>query len=408
METPELKPAKAETKRLDEELEQKVEERTRELATANEALRSESAERKLAVEAVTRAEGRIRLVIDTIPTMAWSLRPNGMLDFVNQRWLDYTGLSFEEAIEKPNGIVYPEDIPRVMERWLNDKAAGTSSEDEMRLRGADGEYRWFLVRTVPLLDEQGNIVKWYGTSTDIEDRKRAAKELEEANHQLRFLSRRLFQIQEEERRHLARELHDEIGQTLTAAKINLKIIAPNVPAAAAGRLEDSMALLDGLLGQVRQLSLDLHSPVLDELGLVPALRLLVDHQAQRAGLRATFTTNAEALLVEPAVQTACFRVAQEAITNAIRHSGAKSVAIDLRREPDRLRLSVRDDGAGFDPVAVHLQPALYSSFGLVSMKERALLVRGDLEVRSEFARGTEIRAWFPLVFQEPGFPPDAT
>jgi signal transduction histidine kinase len=113
-------------------------------------------------------------------------------------------------------------------------------------------------------------------------------------------------------------------------------------------------------------------------------------------------------LVEPVVQTACFRVAQEAITNVIRHSGAKSVAIDLRREPDLLRLSVRDDGAGFDPAAVNLEPAHYSSFGLVSMKERALLVRGGLEVRSELGRGTEIRAWFPLVFQESGVPPEAT
>jgi PAS domain S-box-containing protein len=399
---PKLKPGKIGKKRLNNELEQKVEERTRELAATNEALRSESAERKLAVETVTRAEGRIRLVIDTIPAMAWSLRPDGMVDFVNQRWRDYTGLSFGEAIEQPNGIVHPEDIPRVMERWLKDMTAKSSSEDEMRLRSADGEYRWFLVRTMPLLDGQGKIVKWYGTGTDIEDRKRAGKELEEANEQLRFLSRRLFQIQEEERRHLARELHDEIGQTLTAAKINLKIIAPNVPAAAAGRLEDSMELLDGLLGQVRRLSLDLHSPVLDELGLVPALRLLVDHQAQRAGLRGIFTTNVEALVVEPAIQTACFRVAQEAITNVIRHSGAKTVSIDLRLGPDRLRLSVRDDGGGFDPASIDLESAQCSSFGLVSMKERALLVRGGLEVCSELARGTEIRAWFPLVFQESG------
>src|SRR6266480_6356471 len=119
------------------------------------------------------AEDRIRLVIDTIPTMAWSLRPDGVLDFINQRWLDYAGLSFEEAIEDPMRIVHPDDHSRVMEKWLKEMAAGESYEDEIRLRRADGEYRWFLIRTVPLLDEQGNIVKWYGTSTDIEDRKRA-------------------------------------------------------------------------------------------------------------------------------------------------------------------------------------------------------------------------------------------
>src|SRR2546421_1652128 len=91
-------------------------------------------------------EDFLRLVIDRIPTMVWSLTPEGVLDFVNQRWLDYTGISFEEAIQEPNGIVHPEDLSRVMGKWLKDMAAGESSEDEMRLRRAGGEYRWFLIR----------------------------------------------------------------------------------------------------------------------------------------------------------------------------------------------------------------------------------------------------------------------
>src|SRR5258708_5672637 len=119
----------------------------------------------------------LRLVIDTIPTMAWTVRSDGVVDFVNQRWLDYTGLTFEEEIEEPTRAMHPEDLQRVMEKWLAHIAAGESFEDEMRLRQADGEYRWFLVRTVPLRDELGNIVKWYGTSIDIEDRKRAEDDL---------------------------------------------------------------------------------------------------------------------------------------------------------------------------------------------------------------------------------------
>src|SRR3984893_8265594 len=177
LEIPRLKEANAKIKRLNEELEQKVEERTRELAATNEALRSEIAERKLAEEAVKQAEDRIRLVIDTIPTMAWSLRPDGVLDFLNQRWLDYTGLSLEEAIEEPTCTVHSEDLPRAMEKWLEVKATSEVYEDEMRLRRADGEYRWFLVRIAPLLDEQGRIVKRYGVATDIEHRKQAEKAL---------------------------------------------------------------------------------------------------------------------------------------------------------------------------------------------------------------------------------------
>jgi PAS domain S-box-containing protein len=124
-----------------------------------------------------RAEDRLRLVIDTIPTMAWTVRPDGSVDFLNQRWLDYTGLSLEEGIEDPMRPIHPEDLPGMTERWRANMAAGKPFQDEIRLRRADGEYRWFMIRTAPVRDEQGNIVKWYGTNTDIEDRKRGEDRL---------------------------------------------------------------------------------------------------------------------------------------------------------------------------------------------------------------------------------------
>jgi PAS domain S-box-containing protein len=141
-------------------------------------------ERIEAEEAVRRSEEHLRLVIDTIPTMAWSLRPDGVVDFLNQPWMDYAGLSLEEYVKDPTGPIHPEDIPRVIEKWLAQKAVGEGYEDEMRLRRADGEYRWFLVRTAPLRDEQGNLVKWYGVSIDIEDRKRAEEALKESQRRL--------------------------------------------------------------------------------------------------------------------------------------------------------------------------------------------------------------------------------
>jgi PAS domain S-box-containing protein len=125
-------------------------------------------------------EAHLRLIIDTIPAMAWSVLPGVGVDFVNQRWLDYTGLSSAEALEEPTRTIHPQDLARVMEQWSADMAAGNPCEYEIRLRRADGEYRWFLVRTVPLRDERGNIVKWYGTSTDIEDRKRAEDALRDS------------------------------------------------------------------------------------------------------------------------------------------------------------------------------------------------------------------------------------
>ena len=142
-------------------------------------------ERKAAEDALRRSGDHLRRVIDTIPTMAWTVRPDGTVDFLNQRWMDYTGLSLEHYIEEPTGPIHPEDVPRVIERWLVEMAVGEPYEEEMRLRRADGKYHWFLVRTAPLRDEQGHLVKWYGVSIDIEDRKRAEEALREAEQKYR-------------------------------------------------------------------------------------------------------------------------------------------------------------------------------------------------------------------------------
>src|SRR5437899_2827420 len=164
---------------------------------AIEAKGKEQASMRMAeeIQALSRQkEDHLRLVIDTIPTMAWSVRPDGVVDFLNKRWVDYSGLTLERYVQDPTGPIHPEDIPRVLKKWRAAMAAGESSEDEMRLRRADGEYRWFLVRTVPLRDEQGKIVKWYGTSADIEDRKRAEDALRESEEKFRQLSENIREV----------------------------------------------------------------------------------------------------------------------------------------------------------------------------------------------------------------------
>jgi PAS domain S-box-containing protein len=356
-------------------------------------------ERKQAEDRLRRSEQKFKALFDLAPVGISVLDRQHNVIEANPALEQMTRMRREELLNgthrdrrilNADGTpMLPHEIPseRAMaeNRPINDVEAGFVTEN--------GEIIWSQVSAAPLDLPDGSAVV---ITQDITERKRAAEALEVANRQLRILSRQLFHIQEEERRHLARELHDEIGQTLTAAKINLKIIAPDVPAKITGRLDDSIQLLDQLLRQVRQLSLDLRPPLLDELGLVPTLRWLVDQQAQRAGLRVTFTANVNGLELDPDVQTTCFRIAQEAITNVIRHSGAKNVAVVLRHEAERLTLNVRDDGAGFDPAVIQQRTAQHSTLGLVSMKERALLVRGGFEIHSAPGQGAEIRAWFPL------------
>jgi signal transduction histidine kinase len=222
--------------------------------------------------------------------------------------------------------------------------------------------------------------------------------LKQATEQLQTLSRRLLELQETERRHIARELHDEIGQALTALKINLQAVQRLSDAASlAPRLLDSISIVDRTLRQVRNLSLDLRPSMLDDLGLCAALRWYTDQQAQRAGLRIKFVAAELDARLEPALKTACFRVAQEALTNIVRHAQASTVEVHLAVENDALHLAVRDDGVGFDPAALRKHSARASSLGLMGMEERASLMGGRIEVKSTPRYGTELHAWFPLV-----------
>src|ERR1700738_2669828 len=130
----------------------------------------------------------IRLVVDTIPTLAWSADPDGSADFFNQRWLDYTGLSAEQALGSGwEAAIHPDDLPRILETFRQALNSVKPYEVEGRFRRFDGEFRWFLFRASPLCDESGKVVKWYGANTDIEDRKRAEDALRSHEENLRLL-----------------------------------------------------------------------------------------------------------------------------------------------------------------------------------------------------------------------------
>ena len=165
-------------KRIADELDRRVAERTAELARSNQELAKEITERKLAEEALRTSEIKLRQVIDTIPTLAWCNLPEGPNEFLSKPWHDYTGLSPEESHGWGWQLAFhPEDLPPLMKRWQELLISGEGDEMEARLRRHDGVYRWFLIRVQPLRDEMGKIVRWYGTSTDIEDRKVAEEQL---------------------------------------------------------------------------------------------------------------------------------------------------------------------------------------------------------------------------------------
>jgi PAS domain S-box-containing protein len=219
------------------------------------------------------------------------------------------------------------------------------------------------------------------------DELRAARERAEA------LARQVIRAGEDERRRIARELHDEIGQALTALKINIQTVAGvNDPSL---RLEDSLAIVDQALRQVRGMALDLRPSLLDDLGMVAALEWYIRRHAERTGLAGRFVADPEDIRAHPEIETTCFRIAQEALTNVARHARASRFSVELLQHSGGLQLVVRDDGIGFDPEPTFRAASRGASMGLAGMRERAELVGGRIAFVSGPGQGTEVQVEFP-------------
>src|SRR5262249_11548430 len=223
------------------------------------------------------------------------------------------------------------------------------------------------------------------------------EEVEESRRRLQVLSHRLIDAQEAERKRLARELHDQIGQALTAVQISLQTLRPSLESVfAAERLEENLTVIEDALVQVHDLSLDLRPSLLDDLGLVAALRWYLERVARRAGLLTCFDTDSVETRVSPEIETACFRIAQETLTNVMRHANASATWVHLNRSEHTLQLIIRDDGSGFTVADALNRAGPEASLGLQGMRERAGAVGGVVELKSAPGHGTEIRARFPI------------
>lgn len=227
-----------------------------------------------------------------------------------------------------------------------------------------------------------------GTVRDVTDSRRGEAALRDYAWRLRELSRQIIEVQEEERRRLARELHDEIGQQLTILRLQLEKLAPASDDEHVAAAIDAVATLTR---QVRSLSLDLRPSMLDDLGLVPTLRWYATHASAVAGFRLALKIEESLPRLSPQIETLCFRVAQEATTNVMRHANATTLSVSLFRHRGLLVLEVVDDGCGFDTTADS-----GASAGLLGMRERAALSGAGLDIRSTPGKGTRLRLSLPL------------
>jgi PAS domain S-box-containing protein len=349
-------------------------------------------ERKRAEAALRESEERYRELFENAKDAIYVHDVKGTYTSVNRAAELLSGYAREEILGRNfSDFITPEHLGEVREKLFRKLAKKGETAYEVEVLTKDG-HKVPVEVSSRLIYENGKRVGVQGTARDITERKRAQEALQ-------MFSRQLIEAQEEERRRIALELHDQIGQVLTVVKMNLTSVLRVCPAPEAARyIKDNSDLVDEALRLVRDLSFDLRPLLLDDLGLVTALRWYVERYAERTGVGADFhvelPSNDDRFSRD--VETACFRIAQEALTNIGRHARAKQVSIQLTGDKCDLFLSIKDDGIGFDLNLLRTRQPRAATLGLLGMQERARAAGGTIEIDSALSKGTEIRLRFPI------------
>jgi signal transduction histidine kinase len=242
-------------------------------------------------------------------------------------------------------------------------------------------------------DEMSQFAKTFDEMADSFQRAQESNARQEDN--LRMLGQELMRVQETERGHIARELHDDIGQNLTAVSINLQMVKGSHPDLGSA-MDNCIRMLERILKAMRDLSLNLRPPMIDEVGLAAALRWYLASQSGPGVQRVEFQTSVDETRFTPERKLGIFRIVQEAMTNIIRHAGARLVTVSLNQIDDHCELSVQDDGCGFDVAGHQQNPHRRLSLGLIGMQERASLMGGIFGIESRVGAGTLVRVRIPL------------
>ena len=353
--------------------------------------------RRRAEQSLRESEGRFRLLANSAPVMIRTSGVDARATDFNVPWLDFAGRDL--AVEQGAGWlegVHPDDSATVAETRRRAFERREPYRMEYRLRRADGEFRWLLDSGTPRLTPNGAFSGFIESAIDITD-------LKAARATLSNLNRRLIEAQEHERSRLARELHDDVCQQIAMVAMEISRLGKTIPESAVDARQQARYLheeVTALAGQVSGISHRLHSSKLDLFGLAAAAGTFCNEVASHSGVVVDFVHESVPSTLPPDVAINVFRVLQEALSNAAKHSGASHCRVSLCGRGDQLRLDVDDDGKGFD-----LDAALATSgLGLVSMQERLKQVNGSVTIDSKKGAGTRVRASVPLA---PDGPVDA-
>jgi PAS domain S-box-containing protein len=353
-------------------------------------------ERKRMEQALSEREHRYRGVFDNVMDTLYLLEvtPDGRFRNleVNPAFEKSSGISNRELVGKfIEETVPPETAQPVIAKYRRCIAAGVAIDEELSLNMPSG-LRHYHSTLIPVRDDSGRIHRIVGISRDITERKQMEHRLEESRHLLRQLAARNEVAREDERRHLKRELHDELGQYLLALRLGISVVDLEFGANNAPLREKTLRLVDmvdSTIKVVRNVVTSLRPAALD-MGIVSALEWLAGDYSERTGIQCELHLCTDDIHLDDKRATAIFRIVQESLTNILRHAQATQVHITLEQKNDHFWLEVRDNGRGFDP-----SQRKEKSFGLVSIRERALLLGGTVEISGTPGR-VAVRLRFPI------------
>jgi len=344
-------------------------------------------QRREAERAVRESEERFRLMADTAPVMVWMSAQDTLCDYFNRQWLEFTGRSFEA--ERGNGWtdgVHPDDFGHCFEIYLQAFDKREPFRMEYRLRRYDGEYRWVLDSGVPRFNADGSLAGYIGSAIDVTDQRLARETLSN-------LSQKLMQAHEQECAVIASELHDDLAQQATALALRLQTLSSFLPGGMSEhvRFQELRDQAITLAKAIPALSRRLHPAVVGQLGIAAAAAALCKELSDEHNVQIDFSHDRIPPDLPKDVGFCLFRVLQEALNNAIKHSSSKKFQVSLRIGWSEIELTVNDKGIGFDP-----EDTSKRGLGLTSMTERLKLVEGQLSIDSKPGRGTTIYARVPL------------
>lgn len=335
------------------------------------------------------ADHTYRIFVERMNEGAAVLSEDHTVLHCNRRFAQLLGAGIQSVIGSAmQGLVWPDD--RAMLDALLRRATHRNCRGEVRLQPQRGAPLPVHLSLNPLRLESTRVVCLI--ASDLSAAKRAEQELRASAEQSRHLAARLLSIREEERTRIAREIHDELGQSLTAVKIDLAWLASRLPRRNPmfERIRSTLELADRIIQSVRRISTELRPGILD-LGLAAALEWQAQEFETRTGIQCKVRLLTQEVFA-PDVSTALFRILQETLTNVARHAKATRVEVVTQKQRDRLVLRIRDNGRGFNQA----DPALLKSPGLLGMRERAAMLGGEVSISSAPGKGTSVTAWIAL------------